>query len=302
MAKSLQQFREWSVKQGGNIGNPSTGSYKGQCVSLIQQYINQVFGVPYAARGHAKDFVPPTFKKIALNSALKPGDVMTYDARFGGGYGHIEMIDDTGLALGQNRNFNGKVTRGAVLKGYSALYRPTKPFTIKTSGGTDVIAKGDKKQMRAVMRDIKGWNAKNVDAGKHDASEANAWAGQTWVKYIAEAVDEGKAYRTKREKALAYYAKKAANDKALKDAKAAAKTDKDKLNKQIIQLTNEAAEERAERSSVEVDLQEAHAQLDDALARIKTLEKQKPSAPVDEQQVVQNWLLRLWNSLFKRGE
>lgn len=133
MAKSLQQFREWAVVTGGNISNPTNvaaSKHAGQCVSLIQQYLNQLFGVPYAARGHAKDFTPPGFK--AVTGALKPGDIIRYNKNFGGGYGHIEMIDDTGRALGQNRNWDKRVTRGGVMSGYTTIFRPTKAFNVKT--------------------------------------------------------------------------------------------------------------------------------------------------------------------------
>ena len=72
MAKTLQEFREWAVAQGGNIGNPVINNYRGQCVSLVQQYLYQVFDVPYAARGNAKDFVPPNFNRVS--GAVRAGD------------------------------------------------------------------------------------------------------------------------------------------------------------------------------------------------------------------------------------
>lgn len=131
MAKSLQTFREWAVAQGRNIGNPGVNTYRGECVSLVQQYLYQVFDVPYVARGHAKDFVPPKFTSVGTGVALKPGDIVRYGSRFGNGYGHIELIDDDRLALGQNRDNQGTVTRKSVLSGYSQVFRPAVPFTIK---------------------------------------------------------------------------------------------------------------------------------------------------------------------------
>jgi len=51
------------------------GSYKGQCVSLIQQYLNKVFDVPYVARGHAKDWasnpLPNVLTKLANTTKLQ---------------------------------------------------------------------------------------------------------------------------------------------------------------------------------------------------------------------------------------
>lgn len=133
MAKSLQTFREWAVAQGGNIGNPGVNTFRGECVSLVQQYINQVFDVPYAARGNAKDYTPPTakFKAMGTKVALQPGDIVRY-GNIGNAYGHIEMIDDEGKALSQNRGGRRKVERNSVLPGYSQVFRPVVPFTIKT--------------------------------------------------------------------------------------------------------------------------------------------------------------------------
>jgi len=125
---SLQQFREWAVKN-GKVANPD-GSYKGQCVSLIQQYLKQVFGIPYKPRGNAKDFVPPGFVRV---SNLRPGDIVRYGSNYGGGYGHIGLIDDTGAYLDQNGIRVLAVGRqGKPFSGIQAIFRPTKKFNVKT--------------------------------------------------------------------------------------------------------------------------------------------------------------------------
>lgn len=129
MAKSLQAFREWAqtVKQ---CGNPGTGSYPGQCVSLVQQYLNQVFGVPYAARGNAKDFIPPGFSRV---SSYRPGDIIRYGSNYGGGYGHIGLIDDNWQWLDQNGVVSLHVgTRPAPFSGIESIFRPNSPFQVKT--------------------------------------------------------------------------------------------------------------------------------------------------------------------------
>lgn len=137
MAKSLQQFEEWAWKQ-GSVGNPTSNvasQYKGECVSLIQQYINQVFGIPYVARGHAKDYIPPAshFKKLAGNVKLKPGDIVRYGSNYGWGYGHIGMIDDEGEYLDQNGVKPRMVAeRSKPFNDIRAVFRPTKKFNVKT--------------------------------------------------------------------------------------------------------------------------------------------------------------------------
>lgn len=138
MNKPLQAFREWAMGA-VSVGNPNAGNtYKGQCVSLIQQYLNQVFGVPYAARGNAKDYVPPGFTRLAVGAARKPGDIIRYGKNYGAGYGHIAMIDDEGMFLDQNGTIALKVARRASpFSGIESVWRPNSSFTIKnpTQGG-----------------------------------------------------------------------------------------------------------------------------------------------------------------------
>lgn len=125
---SLQQFREWAVKN-RSVANPD-GSYKGQCVSLCQQYLKQVFNIPFRARGNAKDYVPPGFVRV---SSLKPGDIVRYGSNYGGGYGHIGLIDDTGAFLDQNGTRVLAVGRRSTpFSGINAIFRPTKKFSVKT--------------------------------------------------------------------------------------------------------------------------------------------------------------------------
>lgn len=85
----------------GRVGNPQVGTYVGQCVSLIQQYLYLCFGVDYAPRGNAKDFVPPKFH-LVTDGTLKKGDIVRYGSNYGGGYGHIGMIVWSGVYMDQN--------------------------------------------------------------------------------------------------------------------------------------------------------------------------------------------------------
>lgn len=85
----------------GSVGNPQVGTYVGQCVSMIQQYLYLCFGVDYAPRGNAKDFVPPKFHRVT-DGSIKKGDVIRYGVDYGGGYGHIGMIVWSGNFMDQN--------------------------------------------------------------------------------------------------------------------------------------------------------------------------------------------------------
>lgn len=127
---SLQAFREWAVAA-RQVSNPQVGTYPGQCVSLIQQLLYQVFGVAYAARGNAKDFVPPGFTRVT--GPARAGDIIRYGANYGGGYGHIGLIDDNGQWLDQNGVAVLHVgQRATPFNGIESIWRSNSPFNVKT--------------------------------------------------------------------------------------------------------------------------------------------------------------------------
>lgn len=142
MAKSLQSFREWAVAQGGNIGNPVVNNFRGQCVSLVQQYLNQVFDIQYAPRGNAKDFVPPKFS--IASAPVRAGDIVRWGASNYSKYGHIGLIDDDALYLYQNKNSDGRIHLNEPIPTGFTIFRPQVAFTVKNSAETRYnIAKGD---------------------------------------------------------------------------------------------------------------------------------------------------------------
>ena len=123
---NLKEFEKWALPQ-KQIGNPTAeGSYKGECVSLCQQYLSKVHGIPFKARGNAKDWANITiegFNKYAPDNTLLPGDIIVYD---NGKYGHIALITVNGKMLEQNRNGNRIITVGNVRPGYIMIHRPAK--------------------------------------------------------------------------------------------------------------------------------------------------------------------------------
>ena len=93
---NLAEFGDWALAQ-KSVANPQVNTYKGQCVSLIQQYLYRVFGVPYKARGNAKDWernpLPDVLEKLSNTVALQEGDILVYGSNYGGGYGHVALMD-----------------------------------------------------------------------------------------------------------------------------------------------------------------------------------------------------------------
>lgn len=149
---NLREFENWALQQ-GTVGNPDeSNSYKGQCVSLVQQYLNKVFGIPFQARGHAKDWANaniPGFDRISANNDVRPGDILVYGPTNSNPYGHVAIIDADGRFLEQNKNGNRKVTVGDIRPYRIAILRPHSvdlgnvdtPYNVGTTYTTQVILK-----------------------------------------------------------------------------------------------------------------------------------------------------------------
>ena len=125
---NLAEFGIWALSK-GSVANPQQNSFKGQCVSLIQQYLYQVFGKPFKAHGNAKDWATnypkDYFTKLSANVALQKGDVLVYGSNYGGGYGHIALIDASGNFFDQNGIKRLAVAyRDKPFSGYIAVLRP----------------------------------------------------------------------------------------------------------------------------------------------------------------------------------
>lgn len=102
---NLREFGNWALAQGAVANPPPNNKYLGQCVSLVQQYLYNVFNMPFKAYGNAKDWannVPSGFDKLPSNVQLLKGDIIIYGANYGGGYGHMGLIDAEYKFLDQN--------------------------------------------------------------------------------------------------------------------------------------------------------------------------------------------------------
>lgn len=121
---NLKEFENWALAQ-KSVGNPTAeGSYNGECVSLIQQYLSKVHNIAFKARGNAKDWANITiegFNKYAPDNSLKAGDIIVYN---NGKYGHVALITADGKILEQNKNGNRIITVGDVRSGYVMIHRP----------------------------------------------------------------------------------------------------------------------------------------------------------------------------------
>ena len=139
---NLREFEAWALAQ-GSVANPEPDfGFKGQCVSLIQQYLYQVCGIPFKARGNAKDWannIIEGWDKFDINNSLKAGDILVYTT---GKYGHIVIVNADLKCLEQNWNYNKKVTVSEIRKGYSCILRSKKAIDVGTD--EEQATNGDK--------------------------------------------------------------------------------------------------------------------------------------------------------------
>ena len=91
---SLKQFINQTINT--VVGFTDTDKLKGECVTLIQEYIRLCHGVPYKARGNAKDWVNTCNDIATITDNPKYGDIIVWGKEVGKGYGHLAIyIDDT---------------------------------------------------------------------------------------------------------------------------------------------------------------------------------------------------------------
>lgn len=79
------------------VNNPAQ-YFTGECVSLVQQMLYQVHGIPYRPRGNGKDWATSLIRegigKAITAKEARLGDIVVYDGQTGGGYGHVAMVVD----------------------------------------------------------------------------------------------------------------------------------------------------------------------------------------------------------------
>lgn len=181
---NLQEFGSWGLKQ-GSVANPAPNNkYKGQCVSLIQQYLYKVFGKSFKAYGNAKDWATnyPTsyFKKMDKSTKLQPGDVLVYGSNYGGGYGHIGLIDVNGKWYDQNGVKKKAIGyKDKPFSGYVCVLRPKNQDKLGLNeykvGSTYTLTTNVKVRAGAgIDKKRKKTNELTVDGKKHALKQENA--------------------------------------------------------------------------------------------------------------------------------
>ena len=139
---NLAEFGDWALEQ-KSVANPEVNTYKGQCVSLIQQYLYKVFGIEYKPRGNAKDWaknpLPNVLEKLPVNTKLQTGDILVYGSNYGRGYGHIAIIDINDNFFDQNGIKKLEVAyQDKPFSGYVCVLRPKDQSKLGINKNTEI--------------------------------------------------------------------------------------------------------------------------------------------------------------------
>ena len=114
---SLEKFIERTKGTRVDVPWKSDGHLKGQCVSLVQQYLLQCLEQPAKPRGNAKDWIN-TYVNEGLGTrttSLRKGDIIVFPNE-ANGYGHIAIFVDGRISDQNNlRHDNG-------CAGYCAMF------------------------------------------------------------------------------------------------------------------------------------------------------------------------------------
>lgn len=153
---------------GKSLGYPNQNSYLGECLSSVKWYIKNYFGInPPAsgvngAYGYWTNFPAPlgqVFNKV-VNSPTnmpKPGDIMIWNTKVGGGAGHIAVVIDANVNSFRSLDQNwGSRTIKIITHNYTNVYgwlTPKEAQVAKTWYELDIEAKF------AEIASLKSWGA-----------------------------------------------------------------------------------------------------------------------------------------------
>lgn len=126
MKKSLNEFIEETKGTQVDVPWKSKNNLKGECVSLIQQYISQCLDQPAKARGHAIDWIQ-SYVNEGLGHTVsdqRTGDIIVFPKE-SEGKGHIAIYVD-GKLYDQNnlRHDNGLAGFGEIFSWDFVTLRP----------------------------------------------------------------------------------------------------------------------------------------------------------------------------------
>ena len=150
---------------GSQVCSPE-GTYCGQCVSYVRQYMAQVHGVKTAPLGNAVDFATnPTFlsyyRKVS-DSERRVGDIMIWaddPGTWTGEAGHDAIYDGTDKMMNQNFDGSLKVSRNTIFSpGFIGYYRKKGDDVIGNENHVKILFRQfvNREPTAAEIKDYKG--------------------------------------------------------------------------------------------------------------------------------------------------
>lgn len=188
---NLAQFSAWAVSQGTVC--KTDGTFCGECVSLINQYLAKVHGINAGAWGHAKAWAGtnnPIRQWFVPVNTSQPGDI---GVDVSGTYGHI-WIYQANTILEQNGRVPRKVTISPD-RNATVILRPKAGMP----KGDNVATKVTKETLRMIHSEMEGWPLAETHAGKFDAAFWASWGGQDLEAVMWEKWNKNGKWRESRE-------------------------------------------------------------------------------------------------------
>lgn len=137
--------------KGKTIDNPQVNTYPGQCVSLVQDYLYNVYDIEYQPRGNGKDFAQGLINQGLATKVGTPkkGDIISYPASYPNAdptYGHVAIYYDSTHMYQQNVGGKQYASLDLFNLGYDStctIARVKTSSSAALSIGDDVIISGD---------------------------------------------------------------------------------------------------------------------------------------------------------------
>lgn len=273
-----------------NISFDGVPANAGQCVQLVASVCRDN-GLPVIWADAAYWFInfnqPGAYDKIANNPSdpnqlPQKGDVMVWNTNLpnSGGAGHIAIVVSThpGGFVSFDSNWGGKYAH-LVTHNWSYVLgwlHPKGAAPAPAPQGVEMITTPDQStKMYKMLR----------PNGGGSTAEVNGWVGQSFGSFLNVAQPEI-----------------AARDAGLREQ--AAKLGQ--MSDQINQLNGVVTQVNTDSKATKDDLQKALKEVSDLTSQLTTSHDQikelQDRPEPSEQAVVQNWLIRLWNNLFKKGQ
>lgn len=274
---TIEEFRAWAQSQ-GSVAKYTDGQYKGQCVSLINQYLARVYGIQAGAWGNAKDWatnanVLSYFDKV---SSPQAGDIGISGATKTNPYGHIWIYLSPTQVLEQNGRVALRVTVNPPLFSPIAILRRK-----GTGSSVATIQNADNWYWRC---NDTHWRIRGRELSR---STFNSFVGKDFLNFVEACSDDPEAQTVQHWQNVG---KIAVTDKW--DGQIYA------LQDQVKALNGRPTKEQLAELQAQAD--GLVKSLDDANKQVEKLKNER-SADTELLDNAGNWLSKLFNRLFKKG-